>query len=200
MRDTKGEAVAAELEHQAQAGEAAAAVSEALAPDTSAAHEERKADIKAALRALMDCFQGEQVEDTDHLGGGPRKDELSYLRENVLDRVAYRAHRMITIKDKQLDEAGEQLVYLRRRNKGGEVDDAKVLRKLSWLRGIEFEQEAWADLLEAAEDVFYNETGNIWYPRDLDRQAANRATQTAANAEADAALTRLAERKAARQK
>src|SRR5689334_15749904 len=53
----------------------------------------------------MDCFQGEQVENTDQLGGGPRKDELSYLRENTLDRVAYRAHQMITIKDKQLDEA-----------------------------------------------------------------------------------------------
>jgi len=38
------------------------------------------------------------------------------------------------------------------------------------------------------------ETGDIWYPRDFDANAASHATQTLANAEADAALARLAAR------
>ena len=149
MRDRKSERVAAELERDAQAGEAAAAISEAVAPDTSDAHQEVQLDAEAAMRALLDCFPGE---------------ELSYLRSNLIDRIAYRAHRMIAVKDKQIDEAGEQLAYLRRRNKGGEIDDQKVIRKLDWLRGIEFEQEAWADLLTAAERVYDRETGDVWYP------------------------------------
>jgi hypothetical protein len=144
-------------------GEIAGKISTAImdAQDIQSAHAERVEAIASWLTAV--------VQELD-------EPELEFVRGQLLRDFCFSAHRNIEWCDDRLGKQRAEIADLLRRHKGGEVDDLRLDRAVSFGEKIQAQRDAWLDVLEAATRAYRAETGSDWTPpASADARAAAEA-------------------------
>lgn len=163
------------LEARAASKEAAGTISTAImdAQDIQSAHAERVDAIASWLTAAV-----QELDDP----------ELEFLRGQFLRDCCFSAHRNIEWCDERVAKQRAEVMALLRRHQGGEVDDLRLDRAVSFGEKLQAQRDAWLDILEAATRAFRNETGSDWTPpAPIDARAAAEAKkQTLSRSRAEA--------------
>lgn len=172
LRDEKAERQQTAIDNRDAAGEAAAIVSSTLAPQNESAHQERENSVRTCLMLIADEFGG----------------DAEYIGQAVIEAVCNRFDYLVAAKNKQIEQAISELLTLRRRFKGDEVTDNRIITKLEWIEKCEAQRDGAKDVLRASCDAYKNLTGDVWYPRHSDPLAQAGKAKTAAAAAADEKL------------
>jgi hypothetical protein len=151
------------------ADEAASTICTSLmdAQDIESAHRDRQQRAQKLIQALASLFE---------------EPELEFMQEALIRDLCFAADRNAGWASGRLHEVLGEIKEALETFNGSEIADTRLQRKNDYAARLEFQQEAWQDLLAAAQGAHRQLVGRDWLPAPKGRTADKRLTASAADA------------------